>query len=139
METKKKRSGYLSSDWNTLRPNTIWISKKYTNSGNCIIAVRIWDGIKMKPFRAGHPLDRVHQLTIIAYEDSDKSLRLNTSRMYRYLKENSANSNIFAENFTFGKSLPTDGYRVVIADLLDYASVEKYPLNNDLVGVMANG
>ena len=137
METRKKKSGYLSSDWNTLRPNTIWISKKYTNSGNCIIAVRIWDGLKMKPFRAGHPLDRVHPLTIIAYQEQNTHLKLNTKRVYEFLKQNQADGKIYRENFTFGKSLPTDGFRVVTNDLYLFANIKDYPITIDYVGDVA--
>jgi len=137
MVTKKKGSGYTSSDWNKLRPNTIWVSKKYSNSGNCIIAVRVWDGFKMKPFRAGHPLERVHPLTIIAYQEKNTHLNLNTRRVYEYLKQNQANGKIYLDHFTFGKFLPTDGYLVVTNDLYLFANIENHPLTTDFVGDVA--
>ena len=138
MATKKKvgQSEYKSSDWNPSRPNVVWVNAKYRNTGNCIIAVRKWDGKQMIPFRAGRNLAVVHPLTVIRLEGEKDELRLNTKRVYQYLKEKSESAEIYTEHFTFGKC-PNDAYKVNINDLVSFANIAEYPLENAKVGEIA--
>lgn len=138
MASQKKagQSEYKSSDWNPSRPNVIWVNLKYSNTGNCIISVRKWDGTKMMPFRAGKPLVGVHPLTVIRLEGQKEDIKLNTKRLYQYLKEASESGEIFTEHYHFGKC-PNDAYRVKISELTAFANIIDYPLGNGLVGEIA--
>lgn len=134
-KAKSAKSQYLSSDWNSSKPNTIYVGEKSAHFGNVFISVAKWNGSAMVPFRAGHELSMVHPLTIITV-GKEAPFKINTKRMYQYLHEKQKAGEIFLEARDFGKC-PNDAYRVSLADLVLFANIEDHPIVDTRLGEIA--
>ena len=78
----KKRTGKLTGDFTTEKPNVIKILKKYNNKGTVLIGF----SLDNKAWRFGHDLSKIHAKTVISVEDG-AIYELPTEEIYAYINE----------------------------------------------------
>ena len=78
----KKRTGKLTGDFTTEKPNVIKILKKYNNKGTVLLGF----SLDNKAWRFGHDLSKIHAKTVISVEDG-AIYELPTAEIYAYINE----------------------------------------------------